>query len=58
MNDALLGLKLPSSMMRELRLKYPNVTVRNMVLRALIQRLLEGKIVINSYEIKLPKQSS
>jgi hypothetical protein len=56
-NDVLLGIRVPQKMKDNLDNKYPDTRVRNNVIRALIQKLIEGKITVQSYEIDLQASS-
>ena len=51
--DKLLALKITSNQKKRLEDKYPDSATRNNVIRALIQKLLEGKITVTGYELEI-----
>ncbi len=51
-NDELLAIRIPRPLKDGLDYKYPDVSERNNVIRALIKKLLDGSIVLKSYEVE------
>jgi len=52
-DNVLIGLRVSRKMFDRLEDKYPRATKRNIVLRTLIYKLLEGEIEITSYPVDL-----
>lgn len=52
-NDGLLAVRLPLKLKEDLESMYPDVAIRNNVIRAAIKKIVDRKIIITSYEISL-----
>jgi hypothetical protein len=52
-NNGLLAVRVPEKFIDQLEDLYPDTAMRNNVIRAVLKRIIEKKIIITSYEIDL-----